>query len=137
MFKAPTLRNLDSRKSFFHNGVMHSLEQVIRFYNTRDTYPEIWYPTIGGKPKAKPDADFPTYGLIKTQFTGGKVLKYDDMPRRFVRNIDTQMPMDGRKPHSAPPMSEQDITDLICFLHTLNDDYKPSATPATTGACTQ
>ena len=53
MFKTPTLRNVATRKSFFHNGVMHSLEQVIRFYNTRDTMPEIWYPTVGGTPKAQ------------------------------------------------------------------------------------
>ncbi len=40
--KAPTLRNLDRRgtptatKSFMHNGVFKSLEQVVHFYNTRD-----------------------------------------------------------------------------------------------------
>ena len=28
MFKTPTLRNVAQRKVFFHNGVMHSLEQV-------------------------------------------------------------------------------------------------------------
>ena len=47
MFKSPTLRNVASRRSFFHNGIFHSLEQTIRFYNTRDTMPELWYPTVG------------------------------------------------------------------------------------------
>src|SRR5262249_36390003 len=56
MFRVPTLRNVATRKVFFHNGVIHSLEQVLRFYNTRDTMPEIWYPTVGGTPKATPDA---------------------------------------------------------------------------------
>jgi cytochrome c peroxidase len=43
--KVPTLRNLDKRgvpggaKSFMHNGVLKSLEQVVRFYNTRDVLP--------------------------------------------------------------------------------------------------
>ncbi len=136
MFKAPTLRNVAQRQSFFHNGVMHSLEQVIRFYNTRDTMPEIWYPTVGGKAKATPDPGFPSYGLITTQYTGGKVQKFDDLPPQFRRNIDTQMPMDGRAAHSEPPMTEQDINDLLCFLNTLSDGYQPSAKPATTGACT-
>ena len=137
MVKAPTLRNVATRKAFFHNGVMHSLEQVIRFYNTRDTWPEIWYPTVGGKPRAKPDANFPSYGLVTTQYTGGTVKKYDDLPPQFVANIDTQMPLDGRQAHSAPPMSEQNVADLICFLNTLTDGYQPPASAPTTGPCTQ
>jgi cytochrome c peroxidase len=137
MFKAPSLRNVAARKAFFHNGVMHSLEQVIRFYNTRDTWPEIWYPTVGGKPKDKPDADFPTYGLIKVQYAGGRVMKYDDLPAAYVSNIDTQMPMDGRAAHSAPPMSEQNVTDLICFLKTLSDGYQPTDKAPTSGPCVQ
>lgn len=137
MFKAPTLRNVATRKSFFHNGSMHSLEQVLRFYNTRDTMPELWYPTLGGTPKARPDADFPSYGLITTQYEGGKVQKYDDLPSKFVANIDTQLPMDGRAAHSAPPMSEQDVADLLCFLNTLNDGYRPPAVASTSGACTK
>jgi cytochrome c peroxidase len=135
MFKAPTLRNVALRKSFFHNGVMHSLEQVIRFYNTRDTNPEIWYPTVGGTPRSKPDADFPTYGLITTQYSGGTVKKFDDLPKEFTDNIDTQMPLDGRKPHSKPPMSEANIADLLCFLNTLTDGYKPPAAPPAAGKC--
>ncbi|MFN8572190.1 MAG: cytochrome c peroxidase [Gemmatimonadaceae bacterium] len=43
--KAPTLRNVDRRgtptssKSYMHNGVFKSLEQVVHFYNTRDVLP--------------------------------------------------------------------------------------------------
>jgi cytochrome c peroxidase len=129
MFKAPTVRNTANRKAFFHNGVMHTLEQVIRFYNTRDTMPQIWYPTVGGTPKNRPDPDFPTYGLVTTQYVGGQVQKFNDLPPEYVANIDTQLPMDGRAAGSAPPMSEQNITDLICFLKILDDDYKPGQTP--------
>jgi cytochrome c peroxidase len=136
MFKAPTLRNVATRKSFFHNGVMHSLEQVIRFYNTRDTMPEIWYPTLGGTAKTKPDSGFPMYGLITTQYVGGTVQKFNDLAPKFIGNIDTQMPLDGRAAHGPPPMSEQNMADLICFLNTLTDGYKPPATPPASGACT-
>ncbi|WP_062366325.1 cytochrome-c peroxidase [Variovorax paradoxus] len=135
MFKAPTLRNVATRTAFFHNGVMHSLEQVVRFYNTRDTQPELWYPTVGGTPKAKNDPGFPAYGLVTTQYTGGKVRKYDDLPAAYASNIDAQLPMDGRAAGSAPPMSEQDMADLICFLHTLSDADTQPAAPAKPGAC--
>ncbi|HEX8786691.1 MAG TPA: cytochrome c peroxidase [Telluria sp.] len=134
MFKAPSLRNVATRSSFFHNGVIHSIEQAIRFYNTRDTNPEIWYPTVGGTPKATPDADFPTYGLITTQYVGGTVQKFNDLPARYRANIDTQLPLDGRAPGSKPPMTDAQIADLICFLKTLTDGYQPSTQP-TSGAC--
>jgi cytochrome c peroxidase len=135
MFKAPTLRNVATRQSFFHNGVMHSLDQVIRFYNTRDTRPELWYPTVGGTPKAKNDAGFPTWGLVKTQYVGGKVQKFDDLPQAYRKNIDTQMPMDGRAAGSKPPMTDQDMSDLICFLNTLTDADQKPVTPPAPGSC--
>jgi cytochrome c peroxidase len=134
MFKAPTLRNVATRTSFFHNGVMHSLEQVIRFYNTRDTNPEIWYPTLGGVPKAVPDKDFPTYGLVTTQYVGGTVQKFDDLPPKYRSNIDRQMPLDGRPAGSKTPLTDAQVADLICFLKTLTDGYQPS-TQAKSGAC--
>jgi cytochrome c peroxidase len=46
--KVPTLRNVDKRpypeftKAYLHNGVFKSLEEVVHFYNTRDT--EEWPP---------------------------------------------------------------------------------------------
>ena len=111
MFKTPTLRNVATRHVFFHNGVIHSLEQVVRFYNTRDTAPELWYPTVRGKAQ-----------------------KFDDLPKAYRSNIDRQMPLDGRPAGSKAPMSEQDMADLICFLKTLTDDYLPPPTPPS-GAC--
>jgi cytochrome c peroxidase len=49
--KVPTLRNVDLRpyegavKAYMHNGVFKSLEEVVRFYNTRDVLPTC-YPGI-------------------------------------------------------------------------------------------
>lgn len=46
LVRTPTLRNVDRRpspsavKPFMHNGVFTSLEEVVRFYNTRDVLPE-------------------------------------------------------------------------------------------------
>ena len=106
MFKTPTLRNVATRKSFFHNGQIRSLEEAVRFYATRDSNPERWYPTVNGK-----------------------VQKFNDLPKKYHGNIDTQMPLDGRAPGSAPPMNEQDIQDLLAFLDTLTDGYVPPEPP--------
>jgi len=39
MFKAPTLRNVALKESFYHNGVFHSLRDAVAFYAERDTGP--------------------------------------------------------------------------------------------------
>ncbi len=135
MFKTPTLRNVAIRKAFFHNGVMHSLEQVIRFYNARDTIPELWYPTVGGTARKENDPDFPSYGLIKSRHVGGTVKKFDDLPAAYRSNIDRQLPLDGRAAGADPPMSEQDTADLVCFLDTLTDGYQAPAVAAASGRC--
>ncbi len=36
-FKVPTLRNVELTAPYMHNGVLETLEQVVNFYNTRDT----------------------------------------------------------------------------------------------------
>lgn len=98
-FKTPTLRNVATRRVFFHNGQIKSLHDVIRFYNTRDTNPELWYPTVDGV-----------------------VQKFDDLPPAYRKNVDTQAPLDGRARGSTPAMSDQDVEDLELFLRTLTDD---------------
>jgi cytochrome c peroxidase len=130
MFKTPSLRNVAVRHVFFHNGVIHSLEQAVRFYNTRDTRPELWYPTVGGRARPAPDADFPRYGLITAQYVGGTVQKFDDIPAANRKNVDKQLPLDGREPGAQNPMTEQQVNDLVCFLQTLTDDYQPGTLPA-------
>jgi cytochrome c peroxidase len=101
MFKTPTLRNVAARKVFFHNGALKSLDEVIRFYNTRDTNPELWYPVVDGE-----------------------VQKFNDLPPEYRANVDAQKPLDGRPRGSKPPMSEQEMKDLEAFLNTLTDDYR-------------
>ncbi|HZZ91844.1 MAG TPA: cytochrome c peroxidase [Usitatibacter sp.] len=98
LFKTPTLRNVATRQVFFHNGALKSLREVIEFYNTRDTDPGRWYPTLTGV-----------------------VQKFDDLPPRYRGNIDRQAPLDGRAPGSKPAMSGQDVEDLEAFLGTLTD----------------
>lgn len=98
MFKTPTLRNVATRSVFFHNGVFKSLKDVIRFYNTRDTEPERWYPTL--------------HNVVQ---------KFNDLPKRYRDNMDKQGPLDGRARGSKPAMTEQEMVDLEAFLNTLTD----------------
>jgi len=101
-FKTPSLRNVATRQVFFHNGGFTSLEQVMKFYVQRDTQPQKWYPR---------DAD-------------GSVRKYDDLPKEYRGNVNLEAPFD-RKPGDQPALTDGEIKDVIAFLKTLNDGYKP------------
>ena len=150
-FKVPGLRNAATRSVFFHNGVFHSLNQVVHFYNTRDTNPEFWYPATGG---SGTPAATPSWALQLTYTPGATVKKFNDIPLDEQGNVDEEVPLgsgttppgndnattlgDGvlpRDPGSTPSMTEQQIADLICFLGTLSDGYQPPATAPTSGAC--
>jgi cytochrome c peroxidase len=105
LFKTPTLRNVATRNVFFHNGIFTSLAQVIDFYNTRDTDPGKWYPTVNGV-----------------------VQKYNDLPSALKVNVDqTDIPF-GLSPGDTPYMTTQDEADLLCFLETLTDGYVQGVT---------
>jgi len=103
MFLTPTLRNTATRRAFFHNGVFSTLEQALDFYNLRDTNPEKVFPR---------GAD-------------GAVRKYDDLPQKYHANVDVTDPPFDRHPGDKPAMTEQDEADIIAFLKTLTDGYKP------------
>ncbi|WP_241027049.1 cytochrome c peroxidase [Variovorax sp. RKNM96] len=147
MFKVPVLRNVATRGAFFHNGVLHSLDQVVNFYNTRDTNPEYWYPARNdgtGAPQANP-----LWALQPTHVPGATVDKFNDLPQVQQGSIDEELPMgtgeggdktlaSGTKPRapgSTPVMTPQQIADLVCFLGTLSDGYQPSSASSTSGRC--
>ena len=102
LFRTPSLRNVARRPVFLHNGVFHSLSEVVRFYAERDTKPQKWYPRA---------AD-------------GRVLKFDDLPAAYAANLDAQAPFD-RRARDVPAFSEQDVEDIVAFLKTLSDGYLP------------
>ncbi len=100
MFLTPTLRNSATRHVFFHNGVFHTLDQVMAFYNERSISPQKFY----------------------SRGADGKVDEYDDIPTKYRANVDvTDAPFD-RKPGDKPAMTAQDIKDIEAFLGTLNDE---------------
>jgi cytochrome c peroxidase len=148
-FKVPTLRNVATRHAFFHNGVFHTLEQVLNFYNTRDTNPEYWYPSSGGD--INNVTRNPIYALYPTYASGATTLRFNDLPVAYHGNIDEELPMGqgqtnaggttvangakSRPLHSIPKLTQLDIADLICFLNTLTDGYRPSVSSPPGGPC--
>lgn len=101
-FRTPSLRNVALRKTFFHNGAIHSLEDAVRFYAQRDTQPQKWYPR---------KAD-------------GTVDKFDDLPAQYRANVNMEPPFGG-KPGDKPVLSEADVRDIVAFLKSLTDGYRP------------
>ncbi|RDV00511.1 cytochrome-c peroxidase [Trinickia dinghuensis] len=104
MFLTPTLRNAATRHVFFHNGVYHTLDDVMKFYNLRDIAPGKIYPHDGQ----------------------GHVLQYDDLPAKYHANIDKADAPFDRNLGDPPSMTDDDIKDIIAFLNTLTDGYQPN-----------
>ncbi|WP_420804155.1 cytochrome-c peroxidase [Ralstonia soli] len=102
-FRTPSLRNVALRKTFFHNGAIHSLEDAVRFYAQRDTQPQKWYP----------------------RRADGTVDKFDDLPSQYRANVNMEPPFGG-KPGDKPALSEADVRDIVAFLKTLTDGYRPA-----------
>ena len=100
-FRTPTLRNVATRRVFFHNGAFHTLEQVMAFYAQRDSQPARWYPTKNGRPD-----------------------KFNDLPPALRDNVNSEPPF-GARPGDRPALNADEIADVIAFLNTLTDGYRP------------
>jgi cytochrome c peroxidase len=97
-FKTPTLRNVARRRFFFHNGRFTSLEQVVRFYATRDTDARQWYPVVAGR-----------------------LRRFDDLPPPYRANVNVSDAPLNRDPGDVPALDEREIAALVAFLRTLDD----------------
>jgi cytochrome c peroxidase len=103
-FRVPTLRNIALTAPYMHNGYFSELRDAVRFYATRDTNPEQWYP----------------------RRANGTVDKFDDLPERYKENVNVlEVPYD-RHPGQAPRLDEHDIDALVAFLLTLTDAPGPA-----------
>lgn len=102
-FKVPTLRNVELTAPYFHNGRFATLKEAVGFYVRRDTDPGEWYPR---------NAD-------------GSVAKFDDLPAEYHANVNvSEVPYD-RKPGETPALTASEVDDVVAFLKTLTDGYKP------------
>jgi cytochrome c peroxidase len=121
MFKTPTLRNVALTAPYFHNGVFKTLQDVMAFYNTRDTDPQSWYPTTANGVASKFD-DIPTVdgGQFQVDInTPGSDLNYagpvDVSELPYTQHIG-----------QAPVMSADQVNAIIAFMCTLTDGYDPA-----------
>jgi cytochrome c peroxidase len=101
-FKVPSLRNVALRQRFFHNGQFDQLADVVRFYVTRDTRPEDWYPLVSGVPDA-----------------------YNDLPPDLRANVNVTEAPYNRTRGQAAALTDDEVADLVAFLKTLTDGYRP------------
>jgi cytochrome c peroxidase len=101
MFLTPTLRNAATRQVFFHNGVYHTLREVLDFYDFSTTRPDKIYPR---------GAD-------------GKVAIFNDLPVAYQGNIDRTDPPFDRKQGDTPALTPAEEQDIIAYLQTLTDGY--------------
>ncbi len=98
LFKTPTLRNIALTGPYMHNGIFDSLRDAVAFYATRDTDPKKWYPD-------------------------GR--KFNDLPAQYHANVDVETPPYQRRPGQRPQLNDEEIDDIVVFLRTLTDGYKP------------
>lgn len=103
-FKTPSLRNVATRRVFFHNGVFTRLDEAVRFYALRDVHPERYY----GR-----------------HVTGG-ANPPNDLPTRCQAALHREAPF-GPQPHGRPALTDAEVRDIVAFLRTLTDGYRPPA----------
>ena len=96
-FRVPGLRNTALRRAYFHNGVFHTLAEVMDFYVARDSSPGRFYPQAHGTVDA-----------------------FDDLPPQHRRNVNREPPF-GRKPGAPAALTKAEIHDVLAFLDTLTD----------------
>jgi cytochrome c peroxidase len=97
-FKVPTLRNIALTAPYMHNGVFDSLRDAVAFYATRDTEPARWY---------------------------SEGLKFNDLSPSHHANVDVETPPYDRGPGRRARLSDDEIDDIVAFLHTLTDGFAP------------
>jgi cytochrome c peroxidase len=98
LFKTPTLRNITITAPYMHNGFFDNLRDAVAFYATRDTNPARWFPE-------------------------GR--KFDDLPAQYHANVDVDTPPYQRRPQQGLQLTNEEIDDIVEFLYTLTDGYKP------------
>ena len=108
LFRTPTLRNVATRHTFFHNGVLHTLREAVAFYATRDTDPARWYP------------ERRTASSLSSTTC-----------RRATGSTSTWTRRSAASPGGQPALDEAEIDDIVAFLGTLTDGWRKIEDTAT------
>jgi cytochrome c peroxidase len=117
-FKSPTVRNVAKKvgsggKSYMHNGVLTSLEQVVHFYNTRDLKACPKGITYGAGWKR-----FPTVKDPVSTAKNGICWPAPDFPATMTRDLLEGTP---RGPLGNLKLSSTEERQLVAYMKTLSD----------------
>ena len=93
-FRTPSLRNVAVFGSYGHNGVYKTLRDAVAFYARRAVAPERIYPA-------------------------GQ--KWDDVPPKYRANVNIYAPVYNRNVGGKPPLTDEEIDQVVAFLNTLTD----------------
>ncbi|CAL1239419.1 cytochrome-c peroxidase [Candidatus Methylocalor cossyra] len=96
-FKVPTLRNIARTAPYMHNGYFKTLRGVVDFYNSRDVKPPCANP-LASEAEALRDGCWPAAEVP------------DNVNRDELGDLG---------------LTPQEVDDLVAFLHTLTDGYRP------------
>ncbi len=93
-FRTPSLRNVALRKAFMHNGAFTTLRDVVKFYATRTSSPERWYPS----------------GAL-----------FEDTPEAYRGMVNITSVPYNRHRGDPPVLTDDEIDAIVAFLETLTD----------------
>ncbi|MCM5571579.1 c-type cytochrome [Burkholderiaceae bacterium FT117] len=97
-FKVPTVRNVALTAPYMHNGYFESLRAVVDFYNTRDVKPRCAQEFVPER----------------------EALRLGCWPRpEMVANVNSDE-------LGKLGLSAREVDDIVAFLHTLTDGWKPA-----------
>jgi uncharacterized repeat protein (TIGR03803 family) len=128
LFKAPSLRNVDKRpspdfvKSYMHNGVFKSLEEVVHFYNKRNIAvnalgEEVAFDLRIGPPPSHTRLFPPPEVIENVQNAAG-------LRPSETRQGEADVANNGQIGHLD--LTPEEETDLVNFLKTLTDGFSGS-----------
>lgn len=142
LFKAPSLRNVDKRpnpcfvKSYMHNGVFKSLEEVVHFYNKRNIATnsageEVEFNLLAGPPDGYTPLFPPPEDLDNVQNVSGlSPAEAAQIPPPPTPDEGEPIPISLNGQVGNLQLTAQQEADLVCFLKTLTDGYtSPNPVP--------
>jgi len=125
LFKAPSLRNVDQRssadfvKSYMHNGVFKSLEEVVHFYNKRNIAVNTVGEDVAFDLRTGPPAGYTA--LFPAPEVLDNVQNVAGLTPSESRQGEADVATNGQIGHLELTPDEE--TDLVNFLKTLTDGF--------------
>lgn len=125
LFKAPSLRNVDKRplpdfvKSYMHNGVFKSLEEVVHFYNKRNIAVNASGDEVAFDLRAGPPPGYTP--LFPAPEVMDNVQNAAGLTPAEARQGEADVANNGQIGHLG--LTPQEETDIVNFLKTLTDGF--------------